>query len=403
MPMLPRHAGPLAIGQARRPRLVEDIISEALPSKQKLSRANTVAGSPAASRKSRPQSVSDVKEVPTRRPRRPAAIDTVNGIAVANTTPNSPFIEGRRLPSHRQSMMGSRNPEGFTSTSSLPSHRQVTIPAAPFPASPGVPRRPNEMSRRHSQAPRPTTPSSLSQAQKIRLLRQNYFRSETQLLSALEGISSRLVAVPKPARLSALRAELALIAQDLPAEVDIPLICPATLIEGTASRSRHHRIVRLNPAEATSLNSAEKVPYLLMLEILREDFDFDPDTEDNTRLLTHLLSDKGRSRRRLFDTTHATRNNSIQSPQDPTQSDSVLEPVSGDLSSVSLLEDLDADGTPKTGSPSMRSFKDSPQLPSGASLMSLPATNTIEGTISRSGSPANRSSPFMKPQVSTLR
>ena len=99
-----------------------------------------------------------------------------------------------------------------------------------------------------------------------------------QFLTALEGISSRLVAVPKPARLSALRAELALIAQDLPAEVDVPFICPATLIEGAASKSKHHRIVRLNPAEATSLNSAAKVPYLLMLEVIHEDFDFDPDS-----------------------------------------------------------------------------------------------------------------------------
>ncbi|KAK3100888.1 Phosphatidylinositol 4-kinase pik1alpha (PI4-kinase)(PtdIns-4-kinase), partial [Teratosphaeriaceae sp. CCFEE 6253] len=98
----------------------------------------------------------------------------------------------------------------------------------------------------------------MSRSHKIRMLRQHYFRSQTQLLAALEGISTRLVSVPKPARLSALRAELALVAQDLPAEVDIPLICPASLIEGSASRSMHHRIVRLNPAEATSLNSAQK-------------------------------------------------------------------------------------------------------------------------------------------------
>lgn len=88
-------------------------------------------------------------------------------------------------------------------------------------------------------------------------MRSNYFRSETQFLTALEDISNRLVVVPKPAELSALRAELALIDQDLPAEVDIPVICPAVLEDGSAGRSRPHRIVRLNPAEATSLNSAE--------------------------------------------------------------------------------------------------------------------------------------------------
>ena len=124
-----------------------------------------------------------------------------------------------------------------------------------------------------------------SRTQKIRLLRSNYFRNETQFLSALEDISSRLVVVPKPARLSALRAELALIAQDLPAEVDIPLLSPPTFKDGIPSQSQHHRIVRINPAEATSLNSAEKVPYLLMVEVLKEDFDFDPDSGQNMQLL----------------------------------------------------------------------------------------------------------------------
>lgn len=94
------------------------------------------------------------------------------------------------------------------------------------------------------------TPSMLSDAQKVKLLRQNYFRCETLFLTALEDISNRLIIVPKPARLSALRAELALIAEDLPAEVDIPVICPPTLTDGIPSKSRHHRIVRLNPAEA---------------------------------------------------------------------------------------------------------------------------------------------------------
>lgn len=124
------------------------------------------------------------------------------------------------------------------------------------------------------------TATELSPIQKTRLLRQNYFRTQTQFLTALEGISNRLVIVPKPARMSALRAELALISQDLPAEVDIPVICPPTLVNGSPGRSRHHRIVRLNPAESTVLNSAEKVPYLMMVEVLRDDFSFDPDSPD---------------------------------------------------------------------------------------------------------------------------
>lgn len=226
-----------------------------------------------------------------------------------------------------------------------------------------------------------------------------------QFLTALEGISSRLVGIPKPARLSALRAELALVAQDLPAEVDIPLICPPTLIDGIASRSKHHRIVRLNPAEATSLNSAEKVPYLLMLEVLKEDFDFDPDSDQNDQLLTTLISDESKQRRRLFDTSDAAREASIQSPQEVQTKDSVLEPASGDLSSASLLEDVDGEKRKSSDSPRTRSNyaaqKELPRLSNGVntiSTVSLATPRNSEGPISRSSSPGARPSPYMKGQ-----
>ncbi|KAI9762982.1 MAG: Phosphatidylinositol 4-kinase pik1alpha (PI4-kinase)(PtdIns-4-kinase) [Chaenotheca gracillima] len=183
------------------------------------------------------------------------------------------------------------------------------------------------------------TVSSLHESQKVRLLRSNYFRSETQFLTALEDISNRLVIVPKPARLSALRAELGLIAQDLPAEVDIPVICPATLPDGAPRRSKHHRIVRLSPAEATVLNSAERVPFLLMVEVLREDFDFDSNSESNERLLTQLVSREGAHQRRLFDLTEAPapelQRNSVEQIND-----SVFEPTSGDLGSPNLIQDV---------------------------------------------------------------
>jgi phosphatidylinositol 4-kinase B len=242
------------------------------------------------------------------------------------------------------------------------------------------------------------------------MLRQNYFRSETQFLAALEGISSRLVGIPKPARLSALRAELALVAQDLPAEVDIPLICPPTLVDGVARSSLHHRIVRLNPAEATSLNSAEKVPYLLMLEILREDFDFDPSTEQNEQLLTELLSDKAKQRRRLFDTSDAARESAFAASEDlQVKDDSVLEPASGDLSSAALLQSLDDDVQQSSNSarmtPNNRAHKEPPRLSNGfntISTVSLATPRTSEGPISRSSSPGARPSPHMKPQNPNL-
>jgi hypothetical protein len=51
------------------------------------------------------------------------------------------------------------------------------------------------------------------------LLRSHYCRSEIRFLLLLEDISNRLLVIPKPARVSALRAELTGINHNLPAEV----------------------------------------------------------------------------------------------------------------------------------------------------------------------------------------
>lgn len=145
--------------------------------------------------------------------------------------------------------------------------------------------------------------------------------------------------------MSALRAELALISQDLPAEVDIPVICPPTLVDGSPGKSYHHRIVRLNPSESTVLNSAEKVPYLMMAEVLRDDFTFDPSTPDNERLLTTLVSEDGNSRR-LFDISSETpRAPHVTPPPEEPIIDSVFEPVSGDLGSSPMLKPFDDEPT----------------------------------------------------------
>jgi len=221
-------------------------------------------------------------------------------------------------------------------------------------------------------------------------LRQNYFRCETQFITALEDISNRLVIVPKPARLSALRAELALIAQDLPAEVDIPVICPATLVDGIPSKSRHHRIVRLNPAEATVLNSAEKVPFLLMVEVLRDDFSFDPDTIDNERLLSKLLTEQGAGRRRIFDLSESARMPSETKLTESSVPDSVFEPTSGDLGNSPLIGPSDNNPPPKEIAPPAHA----PRLSSGATTLStlsgLATPRTSGASTSRSSSPGRK-------------
>jgi phosphatidylinositol 4-kinase len=191
--------------------------------------------------------------------------------------------------------------------------------------------------------------------------------------------------------MSALRAELALIGRDLPAEIDIPIICPPTLIDGAPGKSRHHRIVRLNPAEATVLNSAEKVPYLLMIEVLREDFSFDPETPDNQRLLTGLLSGDGPSKR-LFDLSSETPRVAqvIHTPEPVI--DSVFEPISGDLGSSPLLKPYDDVPSPVTYHPKHSSDQ---RFSSGATTASttldVMTPRTSDGPFSsRSPSPGSR-------------
>ncbi|KAF2763341.1 hypothetical protein EJ05DRAFT_516837 [Pseudovirgaria hyperparasitica] len=342
-PLLSRHAGPLAVAQARKPRpLDDDIISDGIQA-QKLNRSQTVGGGPARQRRPRPaQGHSDPEDA--RQPSRGGPT------SVPSQKPLSPSSDALRK-SQRPRAAGTRpsllaiGKEARLSTSSLPDFRPGVSPALPTPpATAGYDTRPSNLSaaRRRSEASKPLSPSNLTREQKRRLLRANYFRSQTQFLTALEDISNRLVVVPKPARLSALRAELALIAQDLPAEVDIPLIYPAVLEDGAAAKSRHHRIVRLNPAEATSLNSAERVPYLLLVEVLREDFDFDPDSEANERILSKILLEKSSQKRRLFDITSASPTQ-ISAKGGEEVPDSVLEPANGDLGTTSLMRDPDED------------------------------------------------------------
>lgn len=99
--------------------------------------------------------------------------------------------------------------------------------------------------------------SKLSTDHRRTLLRSNYFRSEMQFLLALVDIATRLVIVPKQARTSALNAELTLLNHNLPAEICIPLWCPATV-----EKPHHHRVVRISPSDAVVLNSAERVRWI---------------------------------------------------------------------------------------------------------------------------------------------
>ncbi|CCA66930.1 related to PIK1-phosphatidylinositol 4-kinase [Serendipita indica DSM 11827] len=123
-------------------------------------------------------------------------------------------------------------------------------------------------------------------AYQSRLLRSHYLHSEVQFLQTLSAISDRLLVIPKPARVSALRAELTNLNHQLPAEICLPLWCnyPKKGNFDTDTQS-HHRIVRIPPSESVVLNSAERAPYLMLVEILRGDMDFNPATPVNKELL----------------------------------------------------------------------------------------------------------------------
>ncbi|KAI1131641.1 phosphatidylinositol 3 [Nemania abortiva] len=340
LPRLSQWAGPLAVAQARKSQPTSDVISDTNQTQFKVARSQTVNVSTTRSRRQRDGtrggSLHDAKSVASENPPRtvvtspaPSGVNTVTTPAV--TKPE--FTESKIL-------------EARLSSSSLPlpeirSPRIITRPTTPLSAR--LPRPTEAISRRHSHHVKPIlSVAEMSPDQKSSLLRQNYFRTQTMFLSALENISNRLVIVPKPARLSALRAELALIGRDLPAELDIPVLCPPTLVDGSPAKSRHHRIVRVNPAEATVLNSAEKVPFLLMIEILRDDFTFDPNSVDNQRLLSTLLSEQN-GLKRLFDLSdaHRTPASERSTSLEDDKVDSVFEPTSGDLGSSPMLKAFD--------------------------------------------------------------
>lgn len=390
VPMIPKWAGPLAVAQARKPQPIVEGIRETEEVMKAPNRAQTVTGASSKSRR--------VKEPRKSLPGADGANENrPSPGSVPYLTTSTPQLKRKTATENkRPSALELKSIEACLSSASLPlpSPHPTSRPVTPVSAGPALRPSENGILRRHSHNTKiALNPADLSSSQKVKLLRQHYFRSQTQFLTALEGISNRLVIVPKQARMSALRAELALISRDLPAEIDVPVICPPTLANGSPGKSRHHRIVRLNPAEATVLNSAEKVPYLMMVEVLREDFTFDPDTPDNQRLLANLLDPSGRSRR-LFDL-------SSESPKTPPVArvaehvpDSVFEPTSGDLgSSPMLLVDDDDDDSPPRSTTRYHQPPASERLSSGATTSSTTldaATPRTSGqSTSRSSSPGS--------------
>ncbi|TDL27488.1 kinase-like protein [Rickenella mellea] len=196
----------------------------------------------------------------------------------AQTTPALPlpYREVRKS-------IASRDPFG-----QLDTHTTVS---GPYQSSPAV----STVKQHKGVASSSTIDAILAQydAHSLRLLLQSHYcRSEIQLVLSLDNISHRLLVVPKPARVSALRAELTSLNHQLPAEVCLPMWCDCSdLHDSSYGRPKaHHRIVRIPPGESVVLNSAEHAPYLLLVEILNGDLDFVPAKRGNKEVLKRIVS-----------------------------------------------------------------------------------------------------------------
>ncbi|KAJ3011512.1 Phosphatidylinositol 4-kinase pik1alpha (PI4-kinase)(PtdIns-4-kinase) [Thoreauomyces humboldtii] len=114
-------------------------------------------------------------------------------------------------------------------------------------------------------APTSPAPATLLTPDQRHLETSHYFHSEIQFMMTLVDISDRLRSVPKEARQSTLIAELALLNHNLPANVCLPAWCNAS-----SSHPGHHRVARISPSDAVVLNSADRVPFLITIEILED-------------------------------------------------------------------------------------------------------------------------------------
>nr|AZQ56698.1 phosphatidylinositol 4-kinase [Suhomyces chickasaworum] len=125
-------------------------------------------------------------------------------------------------------------------------------------------------------------PNSPTFNELLKILQVSYAKKETEFIMSLQNISLRLSQVPKEARLSALRAELSIINDTLlPSEIDIPQLLPIT----SNKNKKYHKILRLSVNEACVLNSAERVPFLLLVEYLSDESDFNPFSEQNQKII----------------------------------------------------------------------------------------------------------------------
>ncbi|EGG16167.1 phosphatidylinositol 4-kinase [Cavenderia fasciculata] len=91
--------------------------------------------------------------------------------------------------------------------------------------------------------------------------RCDYLNSILSFVQTLGNISKKLISVPIDLRQAKLKDEISILNIKLPLGLYLPL----------GQESRHHCIVRIPPEEVKILNSRERVPFLLVLEMIEGD------------------------------------------------------------------------------------------------------------------------------------
>ncbi|KAJ3936820.1 MAG: kinase-like protein [Lentinula lateritia] len=224
-----------------------------------------------------PESNEDSPPSPTSASSEPAILTRRRAMGPAQTVP--------ALPLHLRGLQRSRRSED--PLGQLDAEHKETV--TPYQSSPSISSaRPPLRTASYSYAD--TLLQTYDTSSQIHLLKGHYCRSEVQFILSLENISERLLVVPRPARVSALRAELTSLNHKLPAEVCMPLWCTSSdSPPGSQLSHPHHRIVRIPPGESVVLNSAERAPYLLYIEILNDDLDFDPQKRINKDVFKKIV------------------------------------------------------------------------------------------------------------------
>lgn len=190
----------------------------------------------------------------------------------------------------------------------------------------------------------------------LKSLQVTYAKKETQFIMSLQNISLRLGQVPKEARLSALRAELSIINDTLlPSEIDIPQLFPIT----SNKNKKYHKMLRLSINEACVLNSAERVPFLLLVEYLSDEFDFNPFSEANQKILSNTTSTTSSRSKDITSSVIDISSNSVRSPSSLNQQNDTLDDfINADEADLSDLPILST----KSSNHDFSKLRDSPKI-----------------------------------------